>query len=135
MVEEEGAVWSAEVLVAMGTTLLYKFINGNAWGSDEIVPAACGTGVDALNRSFTFTAAGSSPETPCFGSCGPCDDAPPSGDGSTYCGPGTYWDSEAALCLPEPTTEPVCVEDINGDGTIGVSDLLQLLGVFGDYCP
>ena len=136
MAEGEGGVWSAEILVAMGTAILYKFINGNTWGADEMVPAACGTGADALNRSFTLTAAGTSPATPCFGSCGPCNDAPPTDDGSSYCGPGTFWDAVAALCLPDdPTTDPVCVEDINGDGTIGVSDLLQLLGVFGDNCP
>lgn len=29
----------------------------------------------------------------------------------------------------------VCAEDLNGDGTIGTSDILQLLSVFGTMCP
>ena len=127
-------VWSTEVLLSSGQTIAYKFLNGNAWGQDESVPAECGVGTDVLNRVFTLPADFSSPPTPCFASCGPCESAPPDGDGSSYCGPGTYWDATVSLCLPEPA-DPVCVEDVNGDGTIGVSDLLQLLAVFGDNCP
>jgi hypothetical protein len=127
-------VWSTEVLLSSGQTIAYKFLNGDAWGQDETVPTECGEGSDVLNRVFTLPADFSSPPTPCFASCGPCESAPPDGDGSGYCGPGTYWDATVSLCLPEPT-DPVCVEDVNGDGTIGVSDLLQLLAVFGDNCP
>ena len=28
-----------------------------------------------------------------------------------------------------------CPEDLNGDGSIGTSDILQLLGAFGTTCP
>jgi hypothetical protein len=50
----------------------------------------------------------------------------------TACGPGTYWDENLSLCMPEPAT---CPEDLTGDGLVNTSDLLVLLGVFGTVCP
>jgi uncharacterized protein (TIGR02145 family) len=47
------------------------------------------------------------------------------------CGPGTYWDELDSLCLPIET----CTEDLDGDGVIGVNDLMQLLSSFGSDCP
>jgi hypothetical protein len=50
-------------------TYQYKFINGNAWGDDESVPAEC-----ALNNN-RFLDIGTTPvmtEAFCFGSCDPC---------------------------------------------------------------
>ena len=48
---------------------------------------------------------------------------------SGVCGPGTVLDA-FGLCIPDPA----CVEDINGDGQIGVGDILLLLSVFGAVC-
>ncbi len=46
------------------------------------------------------------------------------------CGEGTYWDDLAQACL----TIETCQEDLDGDGIIGVEDLLQLLSSFGMEC-
>lgn len=50
---------------------------------------------------------------------------------ATACGPGTYWDDLESLCLPIET----CTDDLDGDGVIGVNDLMQLLSSFGTDCP
>ena len=49
---------------------------------------------------------------------------------STSCGPGTYWNELESLCLPIET----CEDDLDGDGVIGVNDLMQLLSSFGTDC-
>jgi uncharacterized protein (TIGR02145 family) len=46
------------------------------------------------------------------------------------CGEGTYWDDLAQACL----TIETCQEDLDGDGVIGVNDLLELLSSFGTEC-
>ena len=46
------------------------------------------------------------------------------------CGPGTYWDETVSQCLPVIT----CQEDLDGDGVIGINDLMQLLSSFGTMC-
>ena len=46
------------------------------------------------------------------------------------CGEGTYWDDEAQACL----TIVTCSQDLDGDGTIGVEDLMQLLSVYATDC-
>ena len=50
--------------------------------------------------------------------------------GQDYCGPGTYWDDEQQLCLPEET----CEYDFNGDGFVNMNDLLEFLTAFGEPC-
>ncbi|MDA8772136.1 hypothetical protein N9M80_03575, partial [Flavobacteriales bacterium] len=60
-------------------------------------------------------------------------DCSPSNDPSStesVCGPGTYWDELESLCLPIET----CQDDLDGDGVIGVNDLMQLLSSFGTDC-
>jgi uncharacterized protein (TIGR02145 family) len=47
------------------------------------------------------------------------------------CGPGTYWDASVNLCLPLND----CPGDLDNDGQVAVTDLLVLLGDFGDVCP
>jgi len=46
------------------------------------------------------------------------------------CGLGTYWDETVSQCLPLLT----CQEDLDGDGVIGINDLMQLLSSFGTMC-
>ena len=48
-----------------------------------------------------------------------------------YCGEGTVWDVEFGECI---AYNP-CPKDLDGDGLIGVEDLLQLLNAFGTDCP
>ncbi|MFN4300284.1 MAG: hypothetical protein ACK4EX_11235 [Thermaurantimonas sp.] len=56
----------------VGDTIFYKFINGNAWGQDETVPAACGIGVPTPNRWFVMPNTDTVLPAVCFGMCGPC---------------------------------------------------------------
>ena len=51
-------------------TVQYKFLNGNAWGTDEFVPEACAL-VGTTNRYFESEGA-IELDAPCFGQCGPC---------------------------------------------------------------
>lgn len=54
----------------------YKFINGDVWGSDEIVPTACGIndGLGNINRFVTITADVVLPAI-CFAQCNVCQPA------------------------------------------------------------
>lgn len=46
------------------------------------------------------------------------------------CGEGTYWDDLEQACL----TIETCQKDLDGNGVIGVNDLLELLSFFGSEC-
>ena len=50
--------------------------------------------------------------------------------GGTYCGPGTIWNNESGECISSNS----CPQDLDGDGIIGVDDLLLLLGAYGTTC-
>lgn len=54
----------------------FKFINGNVWGTDESVPAACGliNGLGVYDRTLNITADISLPAY-CFGQCAACGQA------------------------------------------------------------
>ncbi len=47
-----------------------------------------------------------------------------------FCGSGTTWDYELEQCMPFT----LCQEDLDGDGVIGISDLMELLSSFGMMC-
>lgn len=55
----------------------FKFVNGNAWGSDESVPSACGPAPGGDNNRFVVVdlAGGDIDYLACFASCGPCGTA------------------------------------------------------------
>ncbi|MFZ9054874.1 MAG: hypothetical protein ACO2ZL_03625, partial [Flavobacteriales bacterium] len=115
----------------------YKFINGNAWGQDEVVPEACGTpnGLGGFNRMWSFESVDdASPLAVCWYSCTSCNPIGPEDDGESFCGPGTAWDATLQLCVGT-MEEDNCPEDIDGDGEIAVTDLLALLSAFGASCP
>jgi uncharacterized protein (TIGR02145 family) len=46
------------------------------------------------------------------------------------CGEGTHWDDVEQACL----TIETCEEDLDGDGIVGINDLLELLSSFGSEC-
>jgi hypothetical protein len=62
-----GNIWEVTIPNIAGA-ISYKFVNGNAWGSDEFVPAGCATGG---NRSATITATTVLP-TVCYNLCTAC---------------------------------------------------------------
>ena len=53
--------------------------------------------------------------------------------GAVACSEGMYWNPLAQQCMP--TTCPTCPADVDQDNVIGVSDLLQMLSLFGGVCP
>jgi 1,4-alpha-glucan branching enzyme len=68
-VDNDG-IYSVTVNIAPNTALQYKFVNGNAWGSDESVSGVCNSGG---NRSFTVSASGSDViPVVCYGLCINC---------------------------------------------------------------
>jgi len=58
----------------VGGNYQFKFINGNSWGSDEQVPAGCGTnnGSGGYNRFVDLAAAPIDLALVCFGACTSC---------------------------------------------------------------
>lgn len=73
MTENGDGTWSYTTNAVEGTVLQYRYINGNAWGAGESVPAGCGIpdGFGGYNRSWTVT---TNEEIPlhCFSSCVEC---------------------------------------------------------------
>jgi uncharacterized protein (TIGR02145 family) len=51
-------------------------------------------------------------------------------DGGAACGEGTTWDANIQACV----VSEFCQEDLDGDGVIGINDLMQLLSSFGTMC-
>ena len=68
----DNKIYEAIVFVSAGT-YGYKFINGNAWGSDESVPSGCAT---SGNRTVTVGSADETVAKVCYGSCSACPSAP-----------------------------------------------------------
>lgn len=51
--------------------------------------------------------------------------------GGEFCGDGTLWNASIQECVGFNE----CPNDVDGDGIIGVNDLMQLLSMFGTDCP
>ena len=51
--------------------------------------------------------------------------------GGALCGEGTIWDASLQACVGFND----CPSDLDGDGIVGVNDLLSLLSDFGTECP
>lgn len=64
-----GGIYSRTFSIEQGSTIQYKFINGNAWGSDETVPGGCNT---SGNRAYTVPVGGGTIPPVCYGSCSSC---------------------------------------------------------------
>nr|NQU90754.1 lamin tail domain-containing protein [Bacteroidota bacterium] len=63
------AVYTFTTSLSIGESYEYKFINGNAWGSEESVPACCNAN---SNRYFTVPDVDLVIDVVCFGSCFDC---------------------------------------------------------------
>lgn len=62
-------IWTYTSTFNVGDTLQFKYVNGNAWGQDEQVPAACATGG---NRTFIVVAGNPTLPPVCYGACTNC---------------------------------------------------------------
>lgn len=62
-------VWTYTSTFNVGDTIRYKYVNGNAWGQDEQVPAACAVGSDRF-----YVVQPGNPTLPlvCYGACTNC---------------------------------------------------------------
>ena len=125
-----GGVYDYQIALSNGT-YEFKFINGDAWGDDEYVNGSCSNG--SGNRSITVADAAADNGTPCFTSCDACGN-PLVILGCTYEAASNYdpcANDDDGNCVGFGSA---CEGDLNDDGTIGVSDLLYFLGVFGNDC-
>ena len=85
-------VYSVTLNLAPGATYNYKFLNGNAWGTDESVPGGCNF---SGNREVTVPNANSSIPAVCFSSCSNCtfavsNDSPYTATNVSYSSNGAY---------------------------------------------
>lgn len=62
-------VWMFSDTFNVGDTIQFKYVNGNAWGQDESVPAACATGG---NRTYVIAPGNPTLPLVCFASCTNC---------------------------------------------------------------
>lgn len=67
---------------------------------------------------------------PLSGTCLPVENCTPN---ENACGPNTVWDADLGLCIPE-TLEASCYFDVDQDGAVGATDLLEFLSAFGQSC-
>jgi hypothetical protein len=67
-------VYSATVQMDPNQIIQYKFLNGNAWGEDELVPFECGVdnGFGGFNRSLNVGEVSITLPEVCFSSCQDC---------------------------------------------------------------
>lgn len=80
MTDAGDGVYTYTAALAIGESIEYKFINGNAWGNDESVPAECSNG---WNRYLTVPATDVTLDVVCFASCEACP-APVGGGMETF---------------------------------------------------
>ncbi len=163
MISIGAGVYSATVSVLSGTSIEYKYINGNTFAGEEQVPSTCGVsnGFGGFNRSLTVPSTNTTLNTVCFSSCVDC--VPPvfvpvtfrvnlsnqvvSADGVHLAGSFNGFDADstnmtavgggvyqATVLLDTATT--VSYKFINGNSFLGVENVPSACGVadgFGGY--
>lgn len=149
-------IYEYSIILQEGTTIQYKYLNGNDFAFSETVPVECGVddGNGGFNRVHTV-GAGDETLLVCFSECDACagctdplsaeynpfagtDDgscATPLVYGCTYPdamnynGSATNDDGSCTFMIGSD-----CPEDLNNDGLVNATDLLQFLGAFGSTC-
>jgi len=74
--EDADGIYEVIVSLETGSTALFKFINGNDWGTgEEVVPAECGVdnGFGAYNRTLAVADIAATYGPVCFNECEECD--------------------------------------------------------------
>lgn len=66
----QDAIYSIIINLTEGEEIEFKYVNGNAWGMEETVPAGC---AQNSNRFFTVPGEDTTLEAVCFGSCTVCN--------------------------------------------------------------
>ena len=67
---------------------------------------------------------------PVSGTCLPLEGCAAS---ESACGPNTVWDADLGLCIPE-TLQASCYFDVDQDGFVGTTDLLEFLSAYSQSC-
>jgi len=69
-----GTTYSTAVTIPENVLIQYKFLFGNAWGTEELVPFECGVddGSGNINRSFLSSAGTITLPIVCWSQCQPC---------------------------------------------------------------
>jgi hypothetical protein len=149
-------IYEYSIILLEGTVLQYKYLNGIDFLMAEMVPVECGVddGNGGFNRTHTV---GEADETilVCFSECDACagctdplsaeynpfagmDDGScltplvygcTYADAMNYAGSATIDDGSCMFMLGSD-----CPEDLNNDGLVNATDLLQFLGAFGSTC-
>jgi hypothetical protein len=67
-------VYTVTIPVYADSIIEYKFINGDTWANNEIVPSSCGVpdGSGGYNRQIAAGSANLTAPVVCFSECGPC---------------------------------------------------------------
>ena len=74
MSDDDGdGVYTASFSLVVGSTAEYKFLNGNAWGTEETVPEECSLGGFG-NRQVVVPDSALVLDADCFGGCGACEE-------------------------------------------------------------
>jgi hypothetical protein len=71
--DNSDGIYTADVMVPANSTIAFKFINGNAWGSEESVVGNCAIAPDG-NRQIVVANVATSYGPLCFGECMDCED-------------------------------------------------------------
>jgi 1,4-alpha-glucan branching enzyme len=69
MIDMGNGIWAITLPLEINTAYSYKFINGNAWGNDEFVPAGCEV---FGNRQVTTFESDLTLDVVCYASCVAC---------------------------------------------------------------
>ena len=116
-------VWEYTAMIAEGTAVEYKFINGPNWGLDESVPVACAVNG---NRGYTVGTADATLDVVCFASCTACGTSLPTEevtftvltDNITVAADGMYLAGAMNAWTPEAMMD-------NGDGSWSITKSLE----------
>lgn len=147
-------VYQATVEVAQGSTMSYRFVNGNTAPGEEVLPPACET---AGYRTYMVGTSDEVLPVVCFEACEACagctdpfylefNPLATTDDGS--CMTPVVWgcvyetadnydpaaNTDDGSCIA-PSGNVDCPEDLDGDGSVGTTDLLTVLAAFGADCP
>ncbi len=90
-------VYTVTLTLTANTDYEFKYINGDGWGEDESVPAACGVdnGSGGYNRSLSTTTNDATLDEVCFGECSDCS------GGSTLTWNNLQWPENASIAHHE----------------------------------
>ena len=152
-------IYEFSVLLGEGSTVEYKYLNGNTFAGEEIVPMECGVdnGFGGYNRAHTVGGMDEVLPVVCFSACEACagctdpfslefnpfagsDDgscATPIVPGCTYADADNYNpsanDDDGSCTFTIGGGD--CPSDLNGDQLVNAADLLEFLSAFGTSCP